>query len=75
MGQAGERSRELVEGEDGNEASGRLLGDYESLGKAKMARTPATAPQRECLSPAISKSLITDESVLLLQMTTSCLRR
>lgn len=57
MGQAGERSRELVEGEDGNEASGRLLGDYESLGKARMARTPATAPQRECPSPAISKSL------------------
>lgn len=45
IGQAGERSRELVDTEDGDEASGRLLGDYESLGKAKMARTPRTAPQ------------------------------
>jgi pre-mRNA-splicing factor CDC5/CEF1 len=44
IGQAGERSRELVEGDD--EASARLLGDYESLGRAKMARTPNTAPQR-----------------------------
>ncbi|CED83835.1 mRNA splicing protein CDC5 (Myb superfamily) [Phaffia rhodozyma] len=47
IGQAGERSRELVEGEGGDEASGRLLGDYESLGKAKMARTPRTAPQQD----------------------------
>ncbi|KAL7416874.1 pre-mRNA splicing factor component-domain-containing protein [Mrakia frigida] len=47
IGQAGERSRELVDTEDGDEASGRLLGDYESLGKAKMARTPRTAPQAD----------------------------
>lgn len=50
LGQAGERSRELVESEE-SDASARLLGDYESLGKAKMARTPRTAPQRECNGP------------------------
>lgn len=52
IGQAGERSRELVEGDD--EASGRLLGDYESLGRAKMARTPNTAPQRASSLPLAS---------------------
>jgi pre-mRNA-splicing factor CDC5/CEF1 len=52
IGQAGERSRELVDGE-GDEASGRLLGDYESLGKAKMARTPRTAPERKICRPLL----------------------
>lgn len=47
IGQAGERSRELVESGEGDEASGRLLGEYESLHKARMARTPRTAPERE----------------------------
>jgi pre-mRNA-splicing factor CDC5/CEF1 len=47
IGQAGESARELVRGEGaGGEATGRLLGDYESLGQAKMARTPRTAQQR-----------------------------
>jgi hypothetical protein len=31
----------------GSDASGRLLSDYEGLEKAKMTRTPRTAPQRE----------------------------
>ncbi len=48
IGQAGELTRELVKGA-GSEATGRLLGEYESLGQAKMARTPRTAAQRELL--------------------------
>ena len=48
IGQAGESARELVRGEGTNEATGRLLGEYEGLGQARMARTPRTAPQREC---------------------------
>ena len=31
----------------GGDASGRLLSDYEGLDRAKMARTPRTAPQRK----------------------------
>ena len=31
----------------GGDASGRLLSDYKGLDRAKMARTPRTAPQRE----------------------------
>ncbi|KAI0792943.1 pre-mRNA splicing factor component-domain-containing protein [Abortiporus biennis] len=45
IGQAGENAKALVEG--GSEASGRLLSDYEGLDKAKMARTPRTAPQQD----------------------------
>ncbi|ORX34693.1 pre-mRNA splicing factor component-domain-containing protein [Kockovaella imperatae] len=45
IGQAGESARELVTG--GNDATGRLLGDYESLGQARMARTPRTAQQED----------------------------
>jgi pre-mRNA-splicing factor CDC5/CEF1 len=43
IGQVGENARELVRGDGaGGEATGRLLGDYESLGQARMARTPRT---------------------------------
>ena len=45
IGQAGESARALVG--DGSEASERLLGEYEGLDKARMARTPRTAPQRK----------------------------
>jgi len=48
IGQAGEMTRDLVEGA-GSDATGRLLGDYESLGQARMARTPRTAAQGESL--------------------------
>lgn len=43
IGQAGENAKSLVAG--GGEATGRLLSDYEGLERAKMARTPRTAPQ------------------------------
>jgi pre-mRNA-splicing factor CDC5/CEF1 len=45
IGLAGENTKALVEGT--NDPSERLLSDYESLGNAKMARTPRTAPQRK----------------------------
>ncbi len=44
IGQASESAKALVEG--GTDASARLLGDYENLENARMARTPRTAPQR-----------------------------
>lgn len=44
IGQAGEEAKALVAG--GSEATERLLSDYEGLEKARMARTPRTAPQR-----------------------------
>lgn len=47
IGQAGENAKALVGG--GSDASGRLLSDYEGLEKARMARTPRTAPQRTYL--------------------------
>ena len=47
IGQAGENAKVLVLG--GSDASGRLLSEYEGLETARMARTPRTAPQRECL--------------------------
>lgn len=50
IGQAGETARELV-GAAGSEATGRLLGEYEGLGQAKMARTPRTAPNRKSTRP------------------------
>ncbi|KAF8163052.1 pre-mRNA splicing factor component-domain-containing protein [Crassisporium funariophilum] len=43
IGLAGENAKALVGG--GNDASGRLLSDYEGLEAARMARTPRTAPQ------------------------------
>ncbi|RDX45467.1 Cc.Cdc5 protein [Lentinus brumalis] len=43
IGQAGENAKALVSG--GTEASAKLLNDYEGLEKARMARTPRTAPQ------------------------------
>ncbi|KAH8102823.1 pre-mRNA splicing factor component-domain-containing protein [Cristinia sonorae] len=45
IAQAGENAKGLVAG--GSEAAGRLLSDYEGLEKAKMARTPRTAPQED----------------------------
>ena len=45
IGQASEEAKALVTG--GSEATERLLSDYEGLEKARMARTPRTAPQRE----------------------------
>jgi pre-mRNA-splicing factor CDC5/CEF1 len=51
IGQAGEMARELVGAEGGNEATGKLLGDYESLGQARTARTPRTAPTGESPLP------------------------
>ncbi|KZT03429.1 Cc.Cdc5 protein [Laetiporus sulphureus 93-53] len=45
IGQAGENAKALVAG--GNEASARLLSDYEGLERARMARTPRTAPQHD----------------------------
>ena len=47
IGQAGEEAKALVAG--GSEATERLLSDYEGLEKARMARTPRTAPQRTFL--------------------------
>jgi pre-mRNA-splicing factor CDC5/CEF1 len=47
IGQAGETARELVGEADG--ATGRLLGEYEGLNKAAMARTPRTAPTSKSL--------------------------
>ena len=44
IGQAGQSARALVS--DGSEASEALLGEYEGLEQARMARTPRTAPQR-----------------------------
>ena len=44
IGQAGESARALVG--DGSQATEQLLGDYEGLERARMARTPRTIPQR-----------------------------
>lgn len=46
IGQAGENARALVD-RDSDQASGQLLEEYGELDKARMARTPRTAPQRE----------------------------
>ncbi|CAL1703839.1 unnamed protein product [Somion occarium] len=46
IGQAGEEAKALVGG-SGNEATEKLLSDYEGLERAKMARTPRTAPQHD----------------------------
>lgn len=43
IGQAGEDARSLVSG--GAESSGRLMTEYEGLERARMARTPRTAPR------------------------------
>lgn len=48
IGQAGENAKSLVSG--GADASGRLLSDYEGLERAKMTRTPRTAPRGESSS-------------------------
>ncbi|KAI0340146.1 hypothetical protein BDW22DRAFT_1431182 [Trametopsis cervina] len=46
IGQAGEEAKALVTG-GGTEATERLLSDYEGLERARMARTPRTAPQHD----------------------------
>ncbi|WVR03492.1 pre-mRNA-splicing factor CEF1 [Kwoniella sp. DSM 27419] len=46
IGQAGELARELVGGESSKATEG-LLGEYEALGQARMARTPRTGPQQD----------------------------
>jgi pre-mRNA-splicing factor CDC5/CEF1 len=53
IGQAGETARELVGEADG--ATGRLLGEYEGLNKAAMARTPRTAPTSESPVKAVMR--------------------
>jgi len=45
IGHAGESARALVG--EGSEASERLLGEYDGLDRAKMARTPRTAPLQD----------------------------
>ncbi|KIM69703.1 hypothetical protein SCLCIDRAFT_19504 [Scleroderma citrinum Foug A] len=45
IGQTGENAKALVSG--GSEATSKLLGDYEGLESARMARTPRTAPQQD----------------------------
>ncbi|KAG1715612.1 hypothetical protein ID866_1536 [Astraeus odoratus] len=45
IGQSGENAKTLVSG--GNEATSKLLGEYEGLEGARMARTPRTAPQQD----------------------------
>ncbi|QRV93930.1 pre-mRNA-splicing factor CEF1 [Ceratobasidium sp. AG-Ba] len=48
IGQAGQSARELMNDKgEGNEASGRLLGQYEGLGHVRMGQTPRTAPQED----------------------------
>lgn len=44
IGRAGENAKALVGGTD--DPSEKLLGGYDNLERAKMARTPRTAPQR-----------------------------
>ncbi|KIJ37733.1 hypothetical protein M422DRAFT_60924 [Sphaerobolus stellatus SS14] len=46
IGQASEQARALVT-RDGEEATGQLLEEYSELDKARMARTPRTAPQHD----------------------------
>ena len=67
IGQAGETARALV-GREGDEASGQLLGEYEGLEKARMARTPRTAPQRESILQVRGDGI----STFCEQTTTSC---
>ncbi|KAG8723817.1 Pre-mRNA-splicing factor cef1 [Ceratobasidium sp. 395] len=48
IGQAGQSARALMNDKgEGNEASVQLLGEYEGLGHARMARTPRTTPQED----------------------------
>ena len=51
IGMAGVEARNLVGGDDGENASGLLLGENEGLGleKARMARTPRVAESRMSL--------------------------
>jgi pre-mRNA-splicing factor CDC5/CEF1 len=54
IGQAGENAKALVAG--GSDASGRLMSEYEGLERARLARTPRTAPQGQPPSPARLRS-------------------
>ncbi|KAI0253901.1 pre-mRNA splicing factor component-domain-containing protein [Lactifluus subvellereus] len=47
IGQAGENAKALVVGTD--DPSEQLLGGYDNLERAKMARTPRTAPQQDTI--------------------------
>ncbi|KDQ12247.1 hypothetical protein BOTBODRAFT_134736 [Botryobasidium botryosum FD-172 SS1] len=48
IGLAGQNARALVSDDgEGKGASGKLLDEYEDLSKARMARTPRTAPQED----------------------------
>lgn len=50
IGRAGENAKGLVGGSE--DPTGQLLGEYDSLEQAKMARTPRTAPQSKfCILP------------------------
>ena len=49
IGKAGEAAKGLVG--DANDPTGQLLSEYDSLERAKMARTPRTAPQRKRIYP------------------------
>ena len=48
IGRSGMEARNLVGGEDGDSASGNLLGEYDGVGfdKARMPRTPRVAETR-----------------------------
>lgn len=64
IGQAGEQARELAGDADG--ATGRLLGEYEGLGQAKMARTPRTsAPAREYTGCQHSRLCLPRRTILM----------
>ncbi|KAI9571152.1 pre-mRNA splicing factor component-domain-containing protein [Boletus coccyginus] len=45
IGQMGEKSKSLIA--DGSAATSKLIGEYEGLESARMARTPRTAPQQD----------------------------
>ncbi|KAF8444791.1 pre-mRNA splicing factor component-domain-containing protein [Boletus edulis BED1] len=45
IGQSGEKTKALVT--DGSAATAKLIGEYEGLEGARMARTPRTAPQQD----------------------------
>ena len=66
IGQAGENARALLSSDsEATQASGRLLGDYEGLDRAKTARTPRTAPQGEITIRYINLSTVPGELTLI----------
>ena len=68
IGQADDNAKALMGSTD--DPSAQLLGNYEGLDRAKMARTPRTAPQRELISP----KLHVYSADLIFQRIISCLR-